>query len=552
MAQPAVLVLGTLLTILTASPAAVADARPGLERLDRALQHQIQTEPSHARTSTPASRRLVRVIVLATDVAAVETATAALGGKSGRRLTGIGGVVVNIPLSKVERLAAVPGVTRVSLDRRLEATIERTALTIGARWVTDRLGLDGTGVGVAIIDSGVSAGHDDLAGNRIAHFADFVGFQSQPTDMYGHGTHVAGIIAGSGHDSNGARAGIAPGAHLIVLKTLDHEGQGFISNAIAALDYAVEQRSALNIRVINLSVAAGVYESYRTDPLTLAAQRAVDAGIVVVTAAGNEGLNVKGQRQYGGITAPGNAPWVLTVGAASSNGTVDRTDDSVAPFSSRGPSAIDVVAKPDLVAPGVGIESLAVSPSTLFARRPQGRVWGSIPTASEPYLRLSGTSMASPVVAATVALMLQANPALTPAEVKALLQASAEKKSRFEATAQGAGFLDARAAVEMAQRFADSPAPARLDALVRRLESASAEWDRVCRETVNAACEAAADNVVWSNPVQAADAQPGTMGGAAVRADDTIPWNPPTRRTLRRRRGFRRTTQFPAARGSSE
>ena len=134
---------------------------------------------------------------------------------------------------------------------------------------------------------------------------------------------------------------------------------------------------------------------------------------------------------------------------------------------------------------------------TLFARRPQGRVWGSVQTATEPYLRLSGTSMASPVVAGTVALMLQANPALTPAEVKAVLQASAEKKSRFDATAQGAGFLDARAAVEMSQRFAESPAPARLDALVRRLESASAEWERVCRETVNAACEAAAGNVVW-------------------------------------------------------
>jgi hypothetical protein len=278
----------------------------------------------------------------------------------------------------------------------------------------------------------------------------------------------------------------------------------------------------------------------------------VDAGIVVVTAAGNEGLDAKGQRQYGGITAPGNAPWVLTVGAASSNGTVDRADDSVAPFSSRGPSAIDMVAKPDLVAPGVGIESLADSASTLFARRSQGRIWGTVQTAAQPYLRLSGTSMASPVVAGTVALMLQANPALTPAEVKAILQASAEKKSRYDATAQGAGFLDARAAVEMAQRFASSPALARLDALVRRLETASTEWDRVCRETVNAACEAAAVNAVWSNPAAAAEAQPGTMGGAAVTTDDTIPWNQRTRRTIRRRRGSERGTELPTGRGSSE
>src|SRR6185295_1149513 len=110
---------------------------------------------------------------------------------------------------------------------------------------------------------------------------------ARPHDGYGHGTHVAGIIAGSGYDSGGARRGIAPGAHLVVLKTLNDQGEGFISNAIAAIDYAIELRAAYNIRVINLSVAAGVYESYKTDPLTLAAGRAVDAGIVVVTAAGN-------------------------------------------------------------------------------------------------------------------------------------------------------------------------------------------------------------------------------------------------------------------------
>ena len=162
---------------------------------------------------------------------------------------------------------------------------------------------------------------------------------------------MAGIIAGNGFDSGGARAGIAPAAHLVVLKTLDKSGAGHISDVIAALDYVVANKDVLNIRVVNLSVAAGVYESYDSDPLTLAAKRAVEAGIVVVAAAGN--LGAQPERSHavpGGVTAPGNAGWVFTVGASSHEGTEERTDDTVAEFSSRGPTAIDFAAKPDLVA----------------------------------------------------------------------------------------------------------------------------------------------------------------------------------------------------------
>ena len=237
---------------------------------------------------------------------------------------------------------------------------------------------------------------------------------------------------------------------------LDGEGFGYISNVIAALDYAVEHRLQYNIRVINLSVAAGVYESYNTDPLTLAAKRAVEAGVVVVTAAGNLGRNAQGLPQYGGITAPGNAPWVLTVGASSHNGTISRADDTVAPFSSRGPSFIDYSAKPDVVAPGVGIESLADPSSLLFATHPAARLWGTVDTATQPYLSLTGTSMAAPVVSGTIALMLQANPALTPNLVKAILQYTAEHKTRYNEMTQGAGFLNARGAVQMAKSLAAS------------------------------------------------------------------------------------------------
>jgi serine protease AprX len=316
--------------------------------------------------------------------------------------------------------------------------------------VNEALGYDGTGVGVAIIDSGVANWHDDLGSQRVAHFVDFVSDLPVPHDGYGHGTHVAGIIAGSGYDSAGARRGIAPGATLVVLRVLDESGEGHISNVIAAIDYAVEHRAAFNIRVINLSVASGVYESFRTDPLTLAARRAVDAGIVVVTAAGNHGQTARGTVQHGGITSPGNAPWVLTVGATDHRLTAARADDVVAAFSSRGPTLIDRGMKPDLVAPGVAIESLADAGSTLYALHPDARVWGTVDTATPPYVSLTGTSMAAPVVAGTIALMLEANAALTPNLVKAVLHYTAETRTRVPLAAQGGGFLNARGAVQLA------------------------------------------------------------------------------------------------------
>jgi subtilisin family serine protease len=135
-------------------------------------------------------------------------------------------------------------------------------------------------------------------------------------------------------------------------------------------------------------------------------------------------------------------------------GTVDRSDDMVAPFSSRGPSAIDAEAKPDLVAPGVSIESLGEAGSTLYNTKPLMRLWGTVQTATEPYLSLSGTSMASPVVSGTIALMLQANPALTPNLVKAILEFTAETHTSYDGLTEGAGFLNARGAVEIAQKVA--------------------------------------------------------------------------------------------------
>src|SRR5207249_6266399 len=140
-----------------------------------------------------------------------------------------------------------------------------------------------------------------------------------------------------------------PDASLIALKVLDANGNGTVSNIIAALDWVLENHNTYNIRVVNMSVGSAITESAWTDPLTLAAKRVVDAGVVVVGAAGNFGKHSVGLPQYGGISAPGNAPWVLTVGGSSTMGTAKRTDDVIGGFSSRGPTYIDWTAKPDLV-----------------------------------------------------------------------------------------------------------------------------------------------------------------------------------------------------------
>jgi hypothetical protein len=197
-----------------------------------------------------------------------------------------------------------------------------------------------------------------------------------------------------------------------------------------------------------------VFESYWNDPLTLAAKRAADAGIVVVAAAGNLGVDGNGRSQWGGVTSPGNAPWVLTVGASSHQGTALRSDDVVANFSSHGPTWLDFAAKPDIVAPGVGIESLSDPRSALYGLLEPYLLDGTISVGYKPYLSLSGTSMATPVVAGTVALMLEANPRLTPNAVKAILQYTAESRSDENVLAQGAGFLNARGAVRLARFFA--------------------------------------------------------------------------------------------------
>jgi len=404
-----------------------------------------------------------RIVLTATSPAALDAVSQLVqltGGKITRRLALIDGVAATVPNSTLLTLANNASVQHLAADRAVAATMERTGATIGAAAVRQDLRLDGAGIGTAVIDSGIASWHDDLTDSavrttqRVSRFVDFVNGRSSPYDDYGHGTHVAGIIGGNGFDSGGARSGIAPAARLVVLKVLDGSGRGHISNVIAALDYVVAHKTELSIRIVNVSVGAGVYESFALDPLTVAAKRTVDAGIVVVAAAGNLGRGANGHAQSGGITAPGNSPAVITVGASSHMGTIDPSDDTIAAFSSRGPTAIDRIPKPDLVAPGVGIESLSAPNSSLYMSYSQYLLSGTIPTAFAPYLSLSGTSMSAPVVSGTIALMLQANPSLTPTVVKAMLQYTAHPIAGNGVLTQGAGVVNARGAVELARYFA--------------------------------------------------------------------------------------------------
>jgi serine protease AprX len=486
-----------MLAVVLATSAAAWAATPG--KRDEALQQKL------AASGGAGEYR----IIVETVSGSAEEAIFSSGGKKGRKLTSFRGQVAHLTAKQLEKLERHPHVKAVYLDRPTQGSTGRVGIATGGRSAQLMYGYDGAGIGVAIVDSGITSWHDDLGyqgsnpdvrvvgGQRVAAFFDFVNGYTAPYDDNGHGTHVAGIIMGNGYDTYGIRAGMAPAAHLVSLKVLDANGGGYISDVIAAIDWAVANKAAYNIRVMNLSVGASPSGSYWTDPLTLAAKSAVDAGIVVVAAAGNMGQNEQGQSQYGAIAAPGNAPWVLTVGAYSDEGTVWRWDDVMAPYSSRGPTAYDFSAKPDLVAPGTGVISLSAPNSALYNANSGYLLDGLRTTAHKPYLSLTGTSMAAPVVSGAVAQMLQANPTLTPNAVKAILQYTAEERDGYNNLEQGAGFLNAFGAVTLAKHWASHPVGSRYP--TSRSWSKHIIWGnhRLSGGVILPGASAWDDNIVW-------------------------------------------------------
>jgi len=376
------------------------------------------------------------------------------GGKLKSQFHSVKGAVFTVSPRILSELANDPEVAFISPDRKTKTHtsqyFDNYQNTINTAYAWN-LGFNGAGIGVAVIDSGILPNPD--LGSRVVYNQSFVpGETSTTTDLYGHGTHVAGILGGNGAQSSGSGysltiKGVAPSVNIVNLRVLDENGSGADSTIIAAIDQAMALKSTYNIRIINLSVGRGVYESYTQDPLCQAVEAAWQDGIVVVVAAGNDGRdNTYGENGYGMIDAPGNDPHVLTVGAMNTNGTPSPADDQIASYSSKGPTVVDQIVKPDVVAPGNQIISLCVPGSTLYDEEPTNVVPTSTyqtsgtSAASSAYFMLSGTSMATPAVAGTVALMLQQTPALTPDQVKARIMLTASKTLQPYTSVFSAGF----------------------------------------------------------------------------------------------------------------
>jgi serine protease AprX len=382
-------------------------------------------------------------------------------------------VTMRVPMSMLSRLENDPNVAYVTPDRPVNMTAnpqtEQFVAAVEADVAASQYGLDGTGVGVAVIDSGIAPNSDlnDANGvSRVVYSQSFVAGDTATSDKFGHGTHVAGLVGGSGANSGSANgyaaiyAGMAPNVSLINLRVLDQNGNGTDSQVIAAIQQAIALKNTYNIRVISMSLGRPVFESYTLDPVDQAVEAAWKAGIVVVAAAGNNG-RYSVTNGFGTIGVPANDPAVITVGATMTQQTLTRVDDQIASYSSKGPTAVDHIVKPDLVAPGNRMVSLRVAGSTLDSSFPQYEVAPANGTSN--YFVLSGTSMATPIVSGAVALLLQQTPSMTPDQVKARLMKTAWKSvgqfthsrdfygniynNEYDLFTYGAGYLDINAAL---------------------------------------------------------------------------------------------------------
>ena len=362
---------------------------------------------------------------------------------------------------EIAALANASFVTTIVADNLVhgfsyQSTMDITNLTIGLGKVPAPAdgGPAGAGVAVAVLDSGVAT-NTDLDASRIVGWKDFVNGEPTPYDDAGHGTYVAGLIAGDGTASLPLDGGIggfatvqfrgvAPAADIVGIKVLDEVGQGRASAMIAGIAWAIAHKDEYNIRVLNISIGGNPVGPIKHDPIALAVEAAWQRGITVVCAAGNEG-----DFGAGGILSPGNDPFVITVGATDMNDSADVSDDFVAPYSSVGPTLFDEVAKPDLVAPGSHLVSLRTQGSYIDTNFwDDNGVLVSTYTLNAPpdmvsnYMTLSGTSTSAPVVAGAAALMIGADPSLTPDDVKVRLMGTADPVAGGTVNTQGAGTLD--------------------------------------------------------------------------------------------------------------
>ncbi len=383
----------------------------------------------------------------------VEALVTQLGGKLTGDLAIINGFAAELKAKEVPQLARAEGVRWVSYDAPVVRTDCADCTTTGKLVsVYDKAvnatkvwpGLQGQGIGVAVVDSGVNWQTDlySIWGvNRVVANVNFQnGYNGTTFDNFGHGSHVAGVIGGNGRTSDGMYIGVAPQVNIINVKVGDDlkQGAGTAKSVVDGLQWILNNKNAYNIRVVNLSLNSAVAESYNTNPIDAAVEVLWFNKIVVVVSAGNNGTAT--------LYPPANDPFVITVGATDDKGTVGLGDDTVASFSAYG-TTTDGFAKPDLVAPGKNIVSL------------MGNATGYLPVTypsnvvtvnwNPAYFRMSGTSTSAPIVAGAVALLLQDEPGLNPDQVKYRLKATANKSwTGYNAAKAGAGYLDIYAAVK--------------------------------------------------------------------------------------------------------
>lgn len=395
-----------------------------------------------AASSALASDAKVLIVEVTPASNAAENLVISLGGRVTKQRPALGGFEARLPAGALLKVEASPLVVRVV---RLESDAVTGAAPCGsdptcydsrpstAIW-QQAINLDqipgrvrGRGVTIAVLDTGVTPSAD--LGGRLLQRVD-VTSEHDGIDHFGHGSHLIGLAAGNGALSAERYTGAAEEANVVSVKVAGWDGATDVTAVIAGLHWVVANRTRFGIRVVNISYGTDAHTATGSDPLAAAVEQAWRAGIVVVASAGNAGL-------AGTVTKPGDDPFVITVGAADTAGTADTSDDVVAPFSSRGPTA-DGRAKPDLLAPGVALVGLRAPGSTIDTFRSVARVDAS-------YFRGAGTSQAAAIVSGVVARMLTANPALTPNQVKGILLTTADP--RLAGPAGGAGLIDAAAAV---------------------------------------------------------------------------------------------------------
>lgn len=343
------------------------------------------------------------------------------------RLPIIDSYVVEVPKKYIHNLRNIKGIKSVYENTHITAQMNNARKTV--KWDTaNEKGLTGKNIGIAILDTGISPVDDIVKPiNRLVGFKDFVNDIPDAYDDNGHGTHVAGIAAGNGISSNGKYCGIAPESNLIGVKILDKDGKGNTSKVLAGVQWIVDNRKKYNIRIANLSI--GSPGSSSVDPLVKAVNAAWDCGIVMTIAAGNNGP------KSSSITSPGISKKVITVGSSDDSKSVRIWGNSQQNFSGRGPTS-ECVIKPDILAPGANIIS-CLSPTANIASSDSEQ----LKSIDKHYLKLSGTSMSTPIVTGAIALLLQKYPNLKPNDVKYILRYSTVDLG-YPKNQQGWGLID--------------------------------------------------------------------------------------------------------------